>query len=94
MAHKKATLFDRIFKDRDGKLVIWQSPNILLWGWILFSILGITFKHGAGHTSLNHLATASLFVWAYLEIRSGASIFRQILGGVVMTGIVYGFFRP
>ncbi|HSW74809.1 MAG TPA: hypothetical protein VLG16_02970 [Candidatus Saccharimonadales bacterium] len=92
MTHKEVNLFSRIFKDKEGKVIIWQSPNVLLWCWIVSSVLGTLFKHRAGHTGLQRLAEASLFAWAYLEIRTGASIFRQILGAVIITGVVYGFF--
>jgi len=92
MAHKEVTLFDRVFKDREGKVTIWQNPNVPLWCWVVFSVLGIVFKHGAGHTGLQRLAEASLFTWAYLEIRTGVNVFRQILGAAIMIGVVYGFF--
>jgi len=93
MTLKETNLLGRIFKDKDGKIIIWQDPNIPLWGWIVFSISGIVFQHGAGHKGLQHLAEASLFTWAYLEIRTGESIFRRILGIIITIGIVYGFFR-
>jgi hypothetical protein len=87
------TAFNSIFRDKDGKIVIWQSPNLPLWGWIVSSLLGKVFTHGAVHAGFQHLAAASLFVWAYLEIRTGGSIFRRILGGIIMLGMVHRFFQ-
>ena len=92
MSAALTSLFDRIFKNKDGKLVLWQNPNLPLWGWIASSVLGAVFKHGNLHSSFQLLGKAALFAWAYLEIRSGESIFRRILGAVVMANILIGVF--
>lgn len=93
MTAKKTTIFDKLFRDANGKVVIWQNPNIPLLGWIVFTALGLIIKHGAAHTGFHRLAEASLFTWAYLEIRSGKSLFRRILGCIVLVSTLYGFFR-
>lgn len=93
MASKKTTVFDRLFKDQDGKVIIWQNPNILLWVWLGCSVLGFIVKHGSAHRGLQHLGDAALFAWAYLEIRSGESLFRRILGVLVIAFTIYGFFK-
>lgn len=93
MKAKKVSLFDKIFKNKDGAIIIWQNPNIPLWGWIVSSILGVILKHGAVHSGFQHLAEASLFTWAYLELRSGESIFRRVLGAIVLVSVAYGFFK-
>jgi hypothetical protein len=85
--------FDRILKNKDGKVVLWQNPNLPLWGWVIFSVLGVVFKHGNLHSGFQYLGKASLFTWAYLEIRSGESMFRRALGLLIMAGILIGTFK-
>jgi hypothetical protein len=93
MATKRANLFGRVFKSKDGKVIVWQKPNLLLWGWILCWPLAMVIRHDAAHRGIQHIGSAALFAWAYLEIRSGDSLFRRILGGVVLGITIYGFFR-
>lgn len=93
MTGKHTNLFDKLFKNKDGKIVIWQNPNILLWIWILTTAVDLLIKHGSLHSSLRHLGDAALFAWAYLEIRSGESIIRRILGVIVMAVVIFSFFR-
>ena len=82
----------QFFKDKNGKIVIWQSPNLPLWGWIVFSVIAHLIKAGRLHTGSQSLAQAWLFTWAYLEIRQGDSTFRRILGGLVLASMIFGFF--
>lgn len=81
------------FKDKDGKLAIIQWPNIPLWVWIISSIALRILKHGRPHAGFAFLAGASLFAWAYLEITSGLSPFRKVLGGLVILATVLGHFK-
>lgn len=83
---------DTLFKDKNGKIVVAQFPNIPLASWIFFSLIELPIKHGKAHTGLHELAQASLFVWAYLELKMGDSLFRRILGGVVLLSIALSFF--
>lgn len=82
----------RSVRNKDGNVVIWQFPNIPLASWILFSILGLLTKHIKVHTGFHDLAQASLFTWAFLELRTGDSLFRRFLGGLVLLGLIFGFF--
>ncbi|MDB5170140.1 MAG: hypothetical protein JWN82_536 [Candidatus Saccharibacteria bacterium] len=82
-----------VFKDANGRIAIWQRPNIPLIGWILFKAISLLtddqhLKHGSASIS-----TAFLFVWAYLEITKGINYFRRVAGFVVLCVIVSGFFR-
>jgi hypothetical protein len=86
-------LIDKLFKDKNGKIVVGQFPNIPLAAWIFFSVIDTAIKHGKIHTSLHELAQASLFVWAYLELKTGGSLFRRILGGLVLISVTLSFFQ-
>jgi hypothetical protein len=92
MTHSSNNLFDKIFRDRKGKIAIWQFPNPPLFGWLVFTIVDKIFKDGKPHTGFHLLAQASLLTWAYLELRSGDSVFRRALGAVVFILITISFF--
>lgn len=86
-------LFNKIFRNNRGNIVVWQWPNMPLYGWIIFTALDVLFKQGNLHHGFHLLAQAFLFTWAYLEVRSGESIFRRVLGLIIFAGIVYNFFK-
>src|SRR4051794_9329072 len=73
----------RFFKDKNGRIVLWQSPNLLLYSWIALKIFSMLLS-GRSKTGLEHLSTAVLFAWAYFEIVSGVNLFRKVLGAVVL----------
>ena len=81
------------FKDKNGQFVIWQSPNIPIYGWIAFKLLSMLVASGYLKTGFENLSSAALFTWAYLEVYSGMSYFRRLLGVVVLVSIVIGYFR-
>ena len=81
------------FKNSKGQIVIWQFPNIPLFNWMSFKLLSVlvqtdNLKHG-----FQNLSTAFLFIWAYMEIASGENYFRRVLGLVVMSFLIIGFFK-
>lgn len=84
--------FSSIFKDREGRVVIWQSPNFLLVAWAFCRL--ITFVVNANlEIGFSRLGSAFLFAWAYLEVRSGVNIFRRILGLIVACVTIWSFFQ-
>jgi hypothetical protein len=94
MSRTISHIFDHIFRNKKGTVVIWQFPNAPLWGWIVASVAAMIIKHGREHAGLHLLAQAFLFAWAYLELRSGESIFRKVLGGLLLIVIAISFFKP
>jgi hypothetical protein len=91
MAMNQATT--SFFKNKNGKIVIWQFPNTLLFGWIVFSLLALVVQHGKAHTGLHLLAESFLFAWAYNELRSGESMFRRTLGAIVLVVTALSYFK-
>lgn len=81
----------RFFKDSKGRLVIWQRPNIPLIGWLFFKFLS-TIVHSK-QSNFSNVSTAFLFTWAYLEIASGKSYFRRVLGAVIMAAVLVGYLK-
>lgn len=72
----------RFFRDRNGRLVLWQFPNLpLLLG--LSATAARTVTEGRAHRLADLLSFGALFVWAWLELFEGASPFRRLLGATV-----------
>jgi hypothetical protein len=84
----KNTLFDKIFRDSDGKIVVAQMPNLPLIVWITASLLKLVFTTGVVNTGLEALAFGSLFTWAWLELFQGVNYFRRALGLGVLIGVM------
>ncbi|MEO8785409.1 MAG: hypothetical protein ABI221_03925 [Candidatus Saccharimonadales bacterium] len=92
MSLKLQSFFSGLLKDKKGRVVIWQAPNLPIWGWAIFTALGLLLKHGQWHTGSQNLAQLWLFTWAYLELKSGDSPFRRILGAIFMAHIILALF--
>ena len=82
------TLFDKIFRDSDGNIVLAQLPNLPIIVWITASLLKLVFTTGEINTGLDALAFGSLFTWAWLELFQGVNYFRRALGLGVLIGVM------
>ena len=89
----RRSLFDAIFRDEKGDIVIWQMPNAPLIAWTTLRVLLFFLSDNDLSRQLTLLSDAILFTWAYLEITDGASYFRRALGVLVMALTVYGMFK-
>ena len=85
-------MLKQFFNDKKGKLSIVQVPNIPLGVWIIATLLA-KITNGTIKNGFLALATASLFTWAYLEIKAGVSPIRRTLVVIVIVMIVVHFFR-
>ena len=82
------TLFDKIFRDSNGNIVIAQPPNLPIIVWGVTSLLKLIFTSGSLNAGLDLIAFGSLFTWAWLELFQGVNYFRRMLGLVVLVGFV------
>lgn len=82
------SLFDRVFRDREGKIVLAQMPNLPLIVWIGASLLKLILTTGKINTSLELLAFGSLFTWAWEELFQGVNYFRRALGILVLVSLI------
>ncbi|NEU75280.1 hypothetical protein PI95_022635 [Hassallia byssoidea VB512170] len=82
------TLFDKIFRDSDGNIVIAQTPNLPIILWVTASLLKLVFPTGEINTGLDVLAFGSLFTWAWLELFQGVNYFRRALGLGVLIAVM------
>ncbi len=82
------TLFDKIFRDSEGNIVIAQPPNPPIIVWVVASLLKLVFTTGLINTGLDAIAFGSLFTWAWLELFQGVNYFRRGLGIIVFIAII------
>ncbi len=84
----ETTLFDRTFRDSEGKIVLAQMPNLPLLVWLAATLLQFILTSGTIHTGLDLVAFGSLFTWAWQELFQGVNYFRRTLGLVVLVGAI------
>ena len=87
----KRSFIDKCIKDDNDRVVLAQTPNIPILGWFVFTILS-KFTNGSLATASSRIASAFIFVWAYLEVTEGANYLRRGLGLIVMIFLVSSFF--
>jgi hypothetical protein len=88
-----SNLFSKLFKNKNGEIVVAQRPNLLLYVWIIALLLSKIIGNPEIQNGFRFVAGAALFAWSYLEITQGDNTFRRILGLVVMCAVILGFFR-
>ncbi len=84
----ETTLFDRTFRDSEGKIVLAQTPNLPLLVWLAATLLQLIPTSGNIVTGLDLVAFGSLFTWAWQELFQGVNYFRRALGLVVLVGAI------
>ncbi len=82
------TLFDRTFRDSEGKIVIAQMPNLPLLVGLGASLLQLVVPSGNLQTGLDLVGFGALFTWAWQELFDGVNYFRRALGLVVLGGML------
>lgn len=82
-------LFDRVFRDSEGNIVLAQFPNPPLIGWIAASLLQLIFTTGQVQLGLETIAFGCLFTWAWEELFQGVNYFRRSLGLVVLVFSIF-----
>lgn len=82
------TLFDRTFRDSEGKIVIAEMPNLPLSVGIVASLLTLIVTTGKINLGLELVAFGSLFTWAWEELFQGVNYFRRALGLIALIGLI------
>lgn len=85
------SLFDKIFRDKNGKMAVFQVPNVPIIIWGIATVLAHV-SHGGLARFSGYVALVAIVVWASLEIWLGSSLFRRILGVVVLAIVVINRF--
>jgi len=76
---KKQNLWNKIWRDKRGHVVIWQWPNLWLWGWLACTGISLFVPQSVANW-LWYGGLIFLTVWAGLEIFKGVNYFRRALG--------------
>jgi len=82
--YSKQNFWARVFKDKHGKVVLWQNPNLPLWVWFIAMLLTHLLPYGQFNFAAGLISFGALFTWSYLEIRLGVNYFRRSLGLIVL----------
>jgi hypothetical protein len=85
---KEVTLFDRTFRDSEGKIVIAQMPNLPLLVGLAATFLQFVLPSGKIQTALDLVAFGALFTWAWQELFEGVNYFRRALGLIVLVSLI------
>jgi hypothetical protein len=88
MEIRQDTLFDRVFRDSEGNIVIAQPPNLPLIVGIVASLLKLLFTTDQIYLVLDLVAFGALFTWAWEELFQGVNYFRRALGLIALVGLI------
>lgn len=80
----------RFFKDKKGRVVIVQSPNLPIIGWVVLRVMS-EFIAGNAKQIIGGAASGLLLIWAILEIVKGDSGFRKLLGATVFVVLLCSY---
>jgi hypothetical protein len=84
-------LWDKTWRNKHGKVVVWQRPNAFLIAWAVLDIASL-LCNGKLSNILWWIGTIDLGVWSILEIVLGANYFRRALGVLILAlAIAMGF---
>lgn len=85
---QSASLFDRTFRDAEGKIVIAQPPNLPLLVGVAATLLQLLLPSGKLQTGLDLVGFGALFTWAWQELFEGVNYFRRALGLIVLGSLI------
>ena len=85
-------LWDKFWKDKDGNVVVWQTPNMWLIAWVVLTLASL-FINGTVSYVLWYASLAALAIWAIREIWKGVNYLRKGLGAVILLLIILALFK-
>jgi hypothetical protein len=85
-------LWDKVWKDKNGKVVVWQNPNAWLIAWAVIDVASLLTNGGISNV-LWWIGTIDLGIWSLLEIVLGVNYFRRALGVLVFLLVVATSFK-
>jgi hypothetical protein len=82
------TVFDRIFRNSQGQIVIAQPPNLPVLVAVAATILQALLPSGTLQTLVDWIGFGAWFTWAWQELFEGVNYFRRGLGLVALIGLL------
>lgn len=86
--HKLQDIWDKTWKNSNGKIVIGQWPNVWLIVWMIALMVSWFLPPGKLTNALGLISFVALVVWALLEIFKGVNYFRRFLGLVILAMLI------
>lgn len=86
------SLWSKIWRDKRGRIVVWQMPNVPLIAWAVLTVLSL-LVNGRSADFLYWLGSAALIIWSLLEIFKGVNYFRRALGLLVLILALISVFK-
>lgn len=83
---------NRIWRDSNGKVVLWQAPNVWLLIWLVSDVANLIIGRSKVESVIHWVGSATLIIWALLEVFQGADYFRRALGAVVLLITIVSIF--
>jgi hypothetical protein len=85
------TFVERCYKDKEGNVVLGQTPNLPIILWFLSQIIlhFMTNKSTTTYRFFDTIAFGTLFTWAWLELFYGVNYFRRAIGLIVLSVVIF-----
>jgi len=82
--NKNKSWQDNVVKDKNGRITLWQSPNLPIIVWAVAVMVSKLVTNGKPHQVLELIAFGAIFTWAWLEVFTGVNYFRRSIGVIVL----------
>ena len=82
------SIIHTFFRDDEGNLAIWEVPNVPLIVAMVVAVLQL-LTTGKFSSLMGLIFFGAIFTWSWLEIAYGVSLFRRVLGVIVIIAIVW-----
>lgn len=89
---RQQDLWDKFWKDKTGRIVVWQRPNVWLIAWVVLTLVSL-FLNGVVSNIIWYVALADLALWAVLEMWKGVNYLRRLLGLIVLVLVIMAVFK-
>lgn len=86
---QKMSLWDKFWKDSQGRQGIIQPANFPLIAWAVLTIASKIMPHGSARSIVEFAAFIFLVIWSSLEAVNGVSYFRRALGFIILFLSIY-----
>lgn len=80
---RQRNLWDKIWKDRHGQVIVWQNPSPWLIAWAVLTMISLLLSRGVLADIFSWFGSGALITWSLLELFRGVNYFRRSLGLLV-----------
>lgn len=88
LENSQPSLFDRIFRDSEGNIVIGQKPNLPASVAVVATLLQAILPSSSPQTVVTLIAFGTWYTWAWQELFAGVNYFRRSLGLLTLVGLI------